>query len=301
MAARLTIGLMLDIAGIGRDCTTLLDSLLVTAVVDANLGPAFRDPALHSAYASLDRTPPESLRRPISINALAQSLGLPFETVRRHIRKLAAKGVCVVGAHGVHVPAEVLAAPRFIAIKKARYERVMRFQQDLQAAGAVEPLAFPLPPADDPRAPVRAVGRILTDFFFRTLEELHGLVRDPLTGMVLLQILQISAEHIPPAQLAMILKLGGVPETARAPVRASQVAQRLHAPYETTRRHISWLIEDGLVRRADGGVLVDQAKLESPSLQALRQANLVNVRRLSRHMALLGADLAAPTRHAVET
>jgi hypothetical protein len=35
---------------------------------------------------------PDDLRRPVSISALARSLGLPVETTRRHVVKLAANG-----------------------------------------------------------------------------------------------------------------------------------------------------------------------------------------------------------------
>lgn len=35
---------------------------------------------------------PDDLRRPVSVSALARSLGLPVETTRRHVVKLAANG-----------------------------------------------------------------------------------------------------------------------------------------------------------------------------------------------------------------
>ena len=103
-AGRLAVGFILEIAAIGRQKEGLLDSLLAGAIIEANTHRLAHDPALQMAYAYTDTPPPDALRRPVSINALAASLRLPFETVRRHVRRLADLGICVATPQGVIVP-----------------------------------------------------------------------------------------------------------------------------------------------------------------------------------------------------
>ena len=43
---------------------------------------------------------PDDLRRPVSVSALARSLGLPVETTRRHVVKLAANGYALRTENG---------------------------------------------------------------------------------------------------------------------------------------------------------------------------------------------------------
>lgn len=290
MASHLAIGFVLDVADVGRQVAPLLDCLLLSAIIDANVSRVLRDPALQATYARLDTPQPDALRRPVSINAIAESLGLPFETVRRHVRQYVARGACAVTPQGVYVPGEVIGSPVFAAMQKVRYTRVLRFHADLLAVGAVEPLPFTPPPADDPRAPVHAVGRLLSDYFFRSLGSLKGQVRDPLSGLILLQILQMGSEHIPLQQHAGVLREGRISDDLRARVRAAQVARRLRTPYETTRRHIGWLVEDGLCHREDGGLLVSEAVLQAPQMQALLYETQKNIHRMFRGFAALGGE-----------
>ncbi len=45
-------------------------------------------------YLGLDADVPNDLRRPISVLALANSLNLPYETTRRHVKRLQRAGIC---------------------------------------------------------------------------------------------------------------------------------------------------------------------------------------------------------------
>ena len=48
---------------------------------------------------------PDSDRKPVSIMAISDSMRLPYETVRRHARKLVRNGKCVrIGRVGLMVP-----------------------------------------------------------------------------------------------------------------------------------------------------------------------------------------------------
>ena len=86
VAARLAVGFALDLvklSGFGRD---VIDGLLLAAISQANVALITRDPDLQHTYASLDQPPPDELRRPVSINAIAGSLRIPFDcrTPGRH-------------------------------------------------------------------------------------------------------------------------------------------------------------------------------------------------------------------------
>lgn len=53
---------------------------------------------------------PDEMRRPVSVSALARSLGIPVETTRRHVVKLASTGFAQrTASGGVIVTSEILA------------------------------------------------------------------------------------------------------------------------------------------------------------------------------------------------
>jgi hypothetical protein len=283
IAGRLTVGFLLDVIEIGRNAATLLDTLLIAAVIDANISRLNHEPALQLASARLDASPPDELRRPVSINALAESLDLPFETVRRHIRQLVARGVCVASPQGLVVPGALLSMPSFSALQRARYERVVRFLAELAAERIVKPPAFALPAADQDHAPVRAVGRILSEFFFRSIGLMKGIVRDPVSGLILLELARASGER----RLATPLASGGGPDEPSA-VRVAELSRRLRLPYETTRRRVGGLVEDGLCRRRGKGVLLNEEGVGRVEVEL--GENLVAVRRMCRMIGALAPD-----------
>ena len=51
--------------------------------------------ASHSVAQFSDGVMPDTLRRPVSTMAVANALGMPRETVRRHVNQLVADGFCV--------------------------------------------------------------------------------------------------------------------------------------------------------------------------------------------------------------
>jgi hypothetical protein len=99
-----------------------------TAHLDTRGGDGWR-------YAAIDETPPDELRRPISIARLAESLGLPFETTRRHVQRLIDAGVCIRVERGLIVPRAVLEAPAAAGAALANVGYVRKFVRDLHAAG----------------------------------------------------------------------------------------------------------------------------------------------------------------------
>ena len=56
-----------------------------TTVAVANVAHLSADPALSRRYGAIDQPEPFEIKRPISRNAVALSLGLSYETARRRI------------------------------------------------------------------------------------------------------------------------------------------------------------------------------------------------------------------------
>lgn len=111
----------------------IFDSLLTLAIVQVNLGQMA--PGGHAPYGATAYSPPDSLRRPASVMAVATTLGMPYETVRRKIRDLVQRGVCQRVRGGVIIPQRVLATPRQAAALAANLANMRRLYRGLRAAG----------------------------------------------------------------------------------------------------------------------------------------------------------------------
>ena len=98
-----------------------------TAYLDTRGGEGWR-------YAGLDQNPPDEARRPISIGRVAESLGLPYETARRHVARLLDTKVCVRVRGGVIVPGAVLDSPAAVQAMLANVGYVRMFARALDVA-----------------------------------------------------------------------------------------------------------------------------------------------------------------------
>jgi hypothetical protein len=112
----------------------LVRAIIGQAIIAANTAHLERDRS-GPAYAGRLDVPPDSARRPISVLALSQSLGLPFETTRRHVNKLIASGRCRRVTGGVIVPAEVLASMTATEAGEKNLEYVYHFLRGLRRVG----------------------------------------------------------------------------------------------------------------------------------------------------------------------
>jgi DNA-binding Lrp family transcriptional regulator len=99
-----------------------------TAHLDAPRGEGYR-------YAGIAQTPPDEVRRPISIARLAESLGLPYETMRARVRRLIDAGVCVQLDAGLIVPGAVLERPTAARSMLANVGYARKLMRDLHAVG----------------------------------------------------------------------------------------------------------------------------------------------------------------------
>ncbi|MDB5472261.1 MAG: hypothetical protein JWR84_3821 [Caulobacter sp.] len=75
----------------------------------ANVRDLMADPEMAWRYAGQDEPPPNHLRKPVSVRALATELRLPFETTRRHVAIMIERGwMAAVPGQGVITPVEAV-------------------------------------------------------------------------------------------------------------------------------------------------------------------------------------------------
>lgn len=109
-----------------------LDALILSTVAVANVAHLSADPAQSLKYGAIDQPEPFDIKRPISRNAVALSLGLSYETARRRIQKLIDAGSLIdtedglVGANETRNPEMVLAMAKQNATLLKRLVRLMR-------------------------------------------------------------------------------------------------------------------------------------------------------------------------------
>ena len=285
--ARASIEMIMDMIEITRGAGSVLDPLIVSTVLEGNLALFNQDPELQRRYAEIDRPPPDELRRPISIAAVAGSLSLPYETVRRRAGQLVRSGALAATPKGLTVPAAALATPAYLAAAVARYERLKRFYLELKQAGVTAPAASAEP--QDPALsgpPVRLVNRIIGEYMLRVNEQLLRRVGDAVSGILVLELGRANAEHLDHEARRIEAPL---PDDLRRPVSLLALARRLRLPPETVRRHVLRLEAEGLARKVRGGWLAEISALPRGGAAGPPIArNLANVGRLLSRLASLG-------------
>lgn len=111
-----------------------IDTLLLSTVAVANVAHLNTDKVQSQAYAGLDAPEPMDIKRPISRNAVALSLGLSYETTRRRIQKLLDEGALIevqgglIGANEQVRPEMVRAMAEQNAVLLRRLFRLLREQ-----------------------------------------------------------------------------------------------------------------------------------------------------------------------------
>jgi DNA-binding Lrp family transcriptional regulator len=214
------------------------------------VAPVTASRELQLRYATYDQPPPDDLRRAISINALAQSLRLPFETVRRRLIKLTLLGACQVTPSGILVPSRVMFAP----IHRAHLERNdaltvelwNRMSGDLQLANPGDKTS----PIWSDR-PLRILSRVALDYVLRLADQLSEQLGDPTAVAV----------------WAAVTEANGVP------IRVQAIARRAQLSAETVRRRVHDLADRGTFQISTSGIIPAQAFTNSAGLDRIVARN----------------------------
>lgn len=107
-------------------------AIIVMTIMQANLQHLSRD------QVEADGGVPDDRLRPISALAIANSLGVPRETVRRHIHRLAEDGVCRRVTGGYIIPETVLNRPEQQAQLTETFQHLRTFIAALRRADILE-------------------------------------------------------------------------------------------------------------------------------------------------------------------
>lgn len=269
-----SLAFALDVAAGGVGPLKPIEALLVLAINQANIAPLRRDPEARAKYGRLDVAAPDEARRPVSINAVAASLGLPFETVRRRIRRLVGEGVCDEAPAGVIVPARFLLSGPYLQTVVAAHHRLRAFYFQLKREGLIGRLRDPNYDEDD--IPIRAAAGLMADYMLRTVDALMREAGDAISGLVLLVLLNGALERDDQGRPA--------PEV----MTVRRIHQRLGLPEETVRRHLLDLAEEGDCARSGRGYAVTEAMLARTGLRTLLADNETHVQRLLAGLAERG-------------
>jgi hypothetical protein len=115
----------------------LIQALILHSIGAGNVGHLDNDPNYTGRFMALDDPLPDALRRPISILAVANSLGLPRETVRRHVNRLVEVGRCARVRGGVIAVLSGLRRPEDDEGILINVANVRHFVRALKRAGVV--------------------------------------------------------------------------------------------------------------------------------------------------------------------
>jgi predicted transcriptional regulator len=264
----------------------LIKTLVFLAIGSANL--SHLDVGTNPRYARLDDPPPNTERRPIKAYWLAQSLGLPRETVGRKVRALIAEGRLISTDTGLIAPASAFEQENLTAHFRITSSQLADFSSRLARAGIddVPRLGLPL---DSPDFPHRAVGRIAAAFFLRAMDEIRQVFSGEfLTGLVLCGIVDANTNYISdlPGQPFANLE-DQVPDAMRRPITAIALAEKLGLPRETARRHIRTLEQHGMCTATPSGLVVTQASLGKSDVIAATVRNHSNVQVMLNQLRIL--------------
>lgn len=263
-----------------------LDTLLMIALIQANIAPLMNDRDLQLRYATAESAPPDDVRRAISVTALAGSLGLPFETVRRRLGRLNALGYCEPAERGYRVPARLLDGPDYLTRIGGAGAIVRDIYLLLRDAGCLEGLAgLPAEYADG--EPIRVVARAAGDYALRVFTVMTAEMGDPLDVFMVMALMHINTGGDPCV----------VPGWPLAPARVARLAEKMQLPYETVRRRLSDLAGRRLCARTARGWIVPGDHLAAMRVDLLEQ-NLAHLRRffatLGRFGILSAWDASTP-------
>ena len=277
-ALRASSGQILDQVRLGRGPLDFLDAVILMAVSQANVEPILRDAVLHRQFATYDCAPPDDLRRPISINAVAQSLGAPFETVRRRVTRLSRVGVYRITPAGVFVPGWVVQLGGHRASLQAGYRRTQALYLRLSELGALPPI--PATPPWRGADPLRAVARSGAEYLLRLIATASSELGDLTDAVIWLEVLRSTHEHLPAE--------AGIDRERHQPVRGAAVAKRLGMPLETVRRRIADLAARGVLEAGERGVTLGMETASDPDLARIIDDNHRDLGRMFASLGQLG-------------
>lgn len=260
-AARTNIRLNLEvIQGTTRNLDCDLETgLIFAAILAGNAATIEEDPVLARQYA---RGPaPDDLRRPMRIQRIAESLGMPRETTRTKIAAMIARGLLQDSGAGVIVPTVTLGSAQVATMSADHLSSLARCIERLAAARCAdvelnERLASP------PFPTMWGTMRVITSHILRGVVDLLAFTgaRNLMQAYLMLAMLDRSAWRFSAGDPILYAnREDPPPPSALALVSAQGLAKFLGLPRETVRRNMQVLVADGFLRQEPDGFAISDA------------------------------------------
>lgn len=249
------------------------------------------DPLPEPSWIGLDAA--LDAARPLSVLAMARSLKLPYGSIARRVEQLVAADLLIKESRGVRVSPRFLSGDRPIGITEANKAELRRILGQLQAAGYA-PAPDLLGPAFD-QIPAMVVERAIIAFSLRVLEGVTHRYGDAINGLLAANIIAFNVHHLtqdPVLSQRFAAEDAPPPDELRQPIPVRVLARMIGMPFETVRRRVNDLRDEGVVVILDEGVILPAEVLLSPK-------HLSDNRRIVQHfeqMLKLLTALTAPYR-----
>lgn len=245
-------------------------ALVFLAITRANVGGITISRKAAAPYLGLGEAPPDAERVPVTVYALARDLGIPYETVRRHVGKLKAAGICDAVADGIIIPARVFhsSAARGGALDTERAVRTLVADAARSGVAARRRCGPSMPDV------TLQIARLSTNYFVEGVSLISRRVElDVLSALVMVTVGLMNTETIT-RDRNLADRFGGLddipPDDLRAPVKAYAISRYLMLPYETARRTTLRLVEMGLATRNEaGGLTMPSEVFSRPEMMAM--------------------------------
>ena len=121
--------------GIENHDRDFIRGLIFIAVMTMNVSHITHDAAEAWRYADAATTPPDDMRAPASVRAVADRVGMPYETTRQHLIRLVELGRASRVAGGFIIPSSVNSDPRYLRMGLNLYLRLLRAVSQLERLG----------------------------------------------------------------------------------------------------------------------------------------------------------------------
>ena len=234
--------------------------------------------------------------RPTPVLAVSESLGLPFETTRRHVAELIASNWAGRERGGIVVHVGVEEGP-VATLATLTHDALVRLIDDMRAIDAL-----PAYPAVSRPYHWHAGLAAAADLMLSVASSNNQTHHDRLDLVLFSTVMCASnrALTLDPSLARYYATLDvAPPEGTKRPIRARRIAAMLTLSEATVRRRIERLVE-GPLMQVDGGLVTREAWLSSPTARVTSQASYANLRRLMGALAAQGfpfADPASAYRH----
>lgn len=233
----------------------LVCSLLLPAIIEANVGHLDAGPDISRRHQALDAAYPDELRRPANALSIAQFLDIPRETARAKLAGMVANGVLQRTPAGYILPTSTLISDRFLPTIPRYLDALDGF---ISGLGLIR--AFGLRPGSRLAHPVWPVAwaamRLSTAHVLRET----AYTRELTSGMnltachILLTVCHsVSGQLRLPAQMPARGGALSMLQPTFGAVRGTAVAAGLNLPEETVRRHLQQLVAAGYLCRSPRG------------------------------------------------